>query len=83
MEATGQYRKLFKLYALPETGDDADAEMHSQKVDIREVSLHFSNDEEVGTRGRVEENAERVRGVQTVWDTDTPEKKHERIQLRA
>lgn len=37
MEATGQYRKLFNMYALPGTGDDRDTEMHSHKVDIREV----------------------------------------------
>lgn len=37
VEATGQYRKLFKLYALPGTNDDADIDMETQKVDIRDV----------------------------------------------
>eukprot|EP00903_Cladosiphon_okamuranus_P006779 g6608.t1 len=41
VEATGQYRKLFKLYALP--GDDPDSEMNTQKVDIREFFLGMAN----------------------------------------
>eukprot|EP00752_Nemacystus_decipiens_P004626 g4222.t1 len=43
VEATGQYRKLFKLYALPGTGDGEDTETHSQKVDIREFFLGMAN----------------------------------------
>lgn len=41
VEATGQYRKLFKLYALPGKADDDDAEITLQKVDIREVRHIF------------------------------------------
>lgn len=38
VEATGQYRKLFKLYALPGTGNgEIDSTIYDQKVDVREV----------------------------------------------
>lgn len=37
VEATGQYRKLFKLYALPGTGGGAGLAVNEEKVDIREV----------------------------------------------
>ncbi|CAN0260617.1 unnamed protein product, partial [Ectocarpus sp. 12 AP-2014] len=43
VEATGQYRKLFQLYALPGTGGETDAELESQKVDIREFFLGMAN----------------------------------------
>lgn len=52
MEATGQYRKLFKLYALPGTRDDGDTEMHSEKVDIREVSQHICQRRDINLEDR-------------------------------
>ncbi|CAM9228565.1 unnamed protein product [Pylaiella littoralis] len=43
VEATGQYRKLFQLYALAGTGDDPDHTINTQKVDIREFFLGMAN----------------------------------------
>lgn len=37
VEATGQYRKLFKLYAIPAAGGGTGLEATQDKVDIREV----------------------------------------------
>ena len=40
VEATGQYRKLFKLYAIPGVGGgDTGLEANQEKVDIREVRI--------------------------------------------
>lgn len=40
VEATGQYRKLFKLYAIPGAGRGGTGlEANQEKVDIREVRI--------------------------------------------